>query len=271
MKFTRLILFFGAFAFAAPITLLAAPNEIRMATTTSTEASGLLGALLPQFEKNSGIRVRVIAVGTGQALKLGERGDVDVVLVHSRLDEDKFMADGFGSARYDVMYNDFVVVGPANDPAAIKQRTSAAAALAAIAGAREKFVSRGDDSGTHKKELSLWKEARTKPSGAWYVSAGQGMGEVLTMAGNMRAYTLTDRATFLAYRGKVGLDVIVSERPGLFNPYGVMPINPAKHPHVNHVGATQFAKWLVSPGGREAIRALKVDGVSLFTPGAPPA
>lgn len=255
-----------------------ATNELRMATTTSTEASGLLGVILPLFEKETGISVRVIAVGTGQALKLGERGDVDIVLVHARPDEDKFMAQGFGSVRYDVMYNDFIIVGPKSDPAKLKGLKSAAAALKSIADANAsvntsinaKFVSRGDDSGTHKKELSLWKEVAMTPKGSWYIEAGQGMGEVLAMAGNLQAYTLTDRGTFLAYRGRVGLETIVSEVPGLFNPYGIMPVNPAKHPHVKHEAAMKLANWIVSPQGREAILSLKIESQPLFTPGVPP-
>lgn len=247
-----------------------AVNEIRMATTTSTEASGLMGAVLPRFEKATGIKVRVISVGTGQALKLGERGDVDIVMVHSRPDEDKFMAEGFGSIRRDVMYNDFVIVGPKDDPARIRGQASAALALKDVAERGAKFVSRGDDSGTHKKELALWAEAGVRPQGSWYLQAGQGMGEVLTISGNLRAYTLSDRGTFLAYRGRVGLDVIVSQLPGLYNPYGIMPVNPARHPHVKHEAALKFADWIVSPAGQDAIRSLTVDGVALFTPGAPP-
>ena len=245
-------------------------KELRMATTTSTEASGLLGVLLPLFEKDTGIKVRVVSVGTGQALKLGERGDVDIVLVHSRPDEDRFMAQGFGSVRRDVMYNDFIIVGPKDDPAGVRGQRSAALALKRIADKQQKFVSRGDDSGTHKKELGLWKDVAIQPRGGWYVEAGQGMGEVLTMAGNLRAYTLSDRGTFLAYRGRVGLDVVVSEVPGLFNPYGIMPVNPAKHPHVKHDLAVKLADWIVSPSGQNAIRSRKVDGQSLFTPGVPP-
>lgn len=247
-----------------------APKELRLATTTSTEASGLLGVLVPRFEAASGVKVRVISVGTGQALKLAERGDVDVVLVHSRPDEDRFMAAGFGSARYDAMYNDFILVGPASDPANLRGMNNATTALTKIAAGEHRFVSRGDDSGTHKKEMTLWKEAAITPKGAWYVASGQGMGEVLTMAGNLGAYALTDRGTYLAYRGKVGLIVVVEQLPGLYNPYGVMPVNPQKHPHVNHAAAEKFSRWLISPTGRTAIGSLKVDGQALFTPGAPP-
>ncbi len=250
-------------------------GEIRLATTTSTEASGLLAVILPKFEAASGIRVRAISVGTGQALKLGERGDVDVVLVHSRPDEDKFMLQGFGSARYDVMYNDFVIVGPKSDPAKIMGLKNASEALKKIAQSQSRFVSRGDDSGTHKKELAIWKSVAmpsdgVKPNGKWYVEAGQGMGEVLTMAANMNAYTLADRGTYLAYRGKTNLDVLVSQVPGLYNPYGVMVVNVKKHPHVRHEAALAFANWLTSLAGQEAIRSLKVDGQLLFVPGAPP-
>ena len=268
-----LLLLAGA-ASAQPAKAHKAAIEIRMATTTSTEASGLLGVILPLFTRDTGIHVHVISVGTGQALKLGERGDVDIVLVHSRPDEDKFMAQGFGSVRYDVMYNDFIIVGAKSDPAKLRGLKNAASALKTIFDAQAKFISRGDDSGTHKKELALWKEVgidlKIVPKGGWYIEAGQGMGEVLAMAGNLQAYTLSDRGTFNAYRGRVGLDVIVSEVPGLFNPYGIMPVNPAKHPHVNHAAAMKLADWIVSPAGRQAILSLKIDGQPLFTPGAPP-
>ena len=287
---TILALFLSAFAVLGTLSQTLAAEakkpstEIRLATTTSTEASGLLAVILPLFERDSGIRVQVISVGTGQALKLGERGDVDIVLVHSRPDEDKFMAAGFGSVRYDVMYNDFIIVGPQNDPAKLRGLRSASSALQVIAEANAvspmpssptaKFISRGDDSGTHKKELALWNEVGIIPkdikSKPWYIEAGQGMGEVLTMAGNLQAYTLSDRGTFNAYRNRVGLDVIVSEVPGLFNPYGIMPVNPAKHAHTKHEAAMKFANWIVSSAGRAAILSLKVDSQSLFTQGTPP-
>ncbi len=245
-------------------------SEIKLATTTSTEASGLLGLILPQFEKASGVKVKVISVGTGQALKLAERGDVDVLLVHSRPDEDKYMAAGFGTVRRDVMYNDFIIVGPKSDVAKLRGEKNASAALRRIAQTESKFISRGDDSGTHKKELSLWQEVSIVPKGKWYLEVGQGMGETLTMAGNMGAYTLTDRGTFLAHRARLGLEVIVSEVPGLFNPYGIMDVNPAKHPHAKQAEALKLIEWIVSPAGRMAILSLKVDGASLFTPGAAP-
>jgi tungstate transport system substrate-binding protein len=249
---------------------LALANEIKMATTTSTEASGLLGVILPQFEKASGIKVKVISVGTGQALKLAERGDVDVVLVHSRPDEDKYMAAGFGTIRRDVMYNDFIIVGPKGDPAKLRGEKNAALALKRIAETESRFVSRGDDSGTHKKELALWKSVMITPKGKWYMEVGQGMGETLTMAGNLKAYTLSDRGTFLAHRARVGLEIVASQVPGLYNPYGIMDVNPAKHPHAQHKGALKLIDWIVSTEGQAAIASLKVDGVTLFTPGPAP-
>lgn len=265
----KAILRLAAILFAS-VSICSTAAEIKMATTTSTEASGLLGLILPQFEKATGIKVSVISVGTGQALKLAERGDVDVVLVHSRPDEDKYMAAGFGTVRRDVMYNDFIIVGPKADPAKLRGEKNAAAALKKIAETESRFVSRGDDSGTHKKELALWRDVMIAPKGKWYLEVGQGMGETLTMAGNLGAYTLSDRGTFLAHRARVGLDVIVTQVPGLFNPYGIMDVNPAKHPHVKQREALKLIDWIVSPAGRAAIQSLKVDGVSLFTPGLLP-
>jgi tungstate transport system substrate-binding protein len=244
--------------------------EIRLATTTSTEASGLLKIILPAFEKASGLKVKVVSVGTGQALKLAERGDVDVVLVHSRLDEDRYMANGFGTVRRNVMYNDFIIVGPKNDPAQLRQEKDAIAAMKRIAVTESPFVSRGDDSGTHKKELQLWRDVMISPKGKWYKEVGQGMGETLTIAGNLGAYTLSDRGTFLAHRARVGLEVVVTQVPGLYNPYGIMDVNPAKHPHAKQAEALKLINWIVSNEGQAAIRSLKVDGVSLFLPGLPP-
>jgi tungstate transport system substrate-binding protein len=259
------------FIFAsAAVNVCAAPSDIKLATTTTTEASGLIGRILPLFEKNTGIKVKVISVGTGQALKLAERGDVDVVLVHARPDEDKYMADGFGTIRRDVMYNDFVIVGSPLDPAKIRGENNALAALKKIAQTQSRFVSRGDDSGTHKKELSLWRQLNLVPSGKWYFEVGQGMGETLTMADNLGAYTMSDRATFLSQRNRVGLELMVSQATGLYNPYGIMDVNPAKHPHVKHSAALKLIDWIACAEGRAAIASLKVNGVSLFTPGAPP-
>ncbi len=245
----------------------AAP-DLRLATTTSTENSGLLNAILPLFESKYGTKVRVISVGSGKAMKLGENGDVDVVLVHSRADEERFVAAGFGVNRRDVMYNDFIIVGPKSDPAGIRGG-DVRKAFQGIAAAGSRFVSRGDDSGTHKMEQSYWKAAGVEPAAmSGYVSAGLGMGEVLIMAAEMRGYTLTDRATFAAYRAKTGLEILVSGDPRLLNPYGVIAVNPARHPQVNHAGATQFIEWLTSSEGQAAIAAFRVNGEQLFFPNA---
>ena len=239
---------------------------LRLATTTSTENSGLLRAILPKFEAASGMRVQVISVGTGKAMKLGENGDVDVVLVHSRPDEDRFVAQGFGVERRDVMYNDFVLVGPRSDPARVAGMRDVVAAFRRILEARAVFVSRGDDSGTDKMEKSYWEQVGRRPEGRQYLSAGQGMGEVLTMAANLDAYTLSDRATFGAYRPRVGLDIMVEGDRRLFNPYGVIAVNPARYRDVNHRGAMQFIEWLTGPEGRRAIAEFRVNGEQLFFP-----
>jgi tungstate transport system substrate-binding protein len=241
-----------------------AVEHLRLATTTSTENSGLLAELLPPFEQANDCKVDVIAVGTGKAIKLGETGDVDVVLVHARSKEDKFVADGFGVDRRDVMYNDFVMLGPTGDPAGIQGMRDAAAAMGKIAAAKATFVSRGDDSGTHTREKQLWKAAGVSPSGDWYLEAGRGMGEVITMATERGGYTLSDRGTYLAYMTKTDLKIAVEGDPGLFNPYGVIMVNPAKHPHVK-VGLTQkFMDFLVSEQGRQLITSYKVNGNQLF-------
>ena len=239
---------------------------LRLATTTSTENSGLLRAILPQFEAASGLKVQVISVGTGKAMKLGENGDVDVVLVHSRPDEDRFVAAGFGVERRDVMYNDFVLVGPRSDPAKVRGMKDVLAAFRRILDAGATFVSRGDDSGTDKMEKSYWGMVGARPDGRQYLSAGQGMGEVLTMAGNQRAYTLTDRATYGAYRTRIGLDILVEGDPRMFNPYGVIAVNPARYRDVNFTGAMQFIEWLTGAEGRRAIAGFRVNGEQLFYP-----
>ncbi|MEY4729918.1 MAG: hypothetical protein RL020_1076 [Pseudomonadota bacterium] len=243
-------------------------NVLRMATTTSTENSGLLKHLLPPFEAKCGCRVDVISVGSGKAMKLGENGDVDVVLVHSRADEDKFMAANHGVNRRDVMYNDFVIVGPKADPAAIRGMTDVLQGMKKIHESKSKFISRGDESGTHKMELGLWKAASIEANGPWYASTGQGMGEVLTMAAQMEGYTLTDRATYSAYRSKTGLEILVSGDPKLFNPYGVMAVNPQKYSAVNAAGATQFIEWVTSSEGQNRIADFKINGEQLFFPNA---
>ena len=253
--------------FFAHAALQAAP-DIRMATTTSTEASGLLAVILPQFEAKYGGKVRVVAVGSGAAMKIGESGDADVLLVHARALEDKFMAAGFGGERRDVMYNDFVLVGPARDPAALRGGRDALEAIKKIAASGAKFISRGDESGTHEMEKSYWKSAAIEPKGGWYVSAGQGMGPVLTMAGELNAYALTDRATYAAYRDRTGLQVLVEGDARMFNPYGVITINPQRYTNLNHAGAQAFAAWITSAEGQAAVAAFKINGVQMFFPNA---
>jgi tungstate transport system substrate-binding protein len=244
----------------------AAEGMLRLATTTSTENSGLLRAILPQFEAASGLKVQVISVGTGKAMKLGENGDVDVVLVHSRPDEDRFVAQGYGVNRADVMYNDFIVVGPRADPAKVGGMRDVIAALRRILEAKAVFVSRGDDSGTDKMEKAYWQEIGRRPEGRQYLSAGQGMGEVLTMAGNLNAYTLSDRATYGAYRSRVDLEILVEGDRRLFNPYGVIAVNPARYKDANFAGAMKFIDWLTGADGRKAIADFRVNGEQLFFP-----
>jgi len=252
----------------APAATRPAPvvTTIRMATTTSTENSGLLAVLLPAFKAATGVEVQVIAVGTGKAIKHGENGDVDVLLVHDPEAEEKFVAQGCGVARVAVMYNDFVIVGPPADPAGLKGGTDAAAGLAKIAAAQAPFISRGDASGTHVKEQTLWKSAGVNPEGSWYISAGQGMGPVLIMADEKRAYTLADRATYTAYGEKVDLAIVCEGDRRLFNPYSVIAVNPARQPHVKRAGAQAFIDYITSPAGQAVIAGFKVKGQQLFTP-----
>jgi tungstate transport system substrate-binding protein len=251
---------------ASPLAL--AQNVIRMSTTTSTENSGLLKYLIPIFEAKTGTKVNIIAVGTGKALELGKNGDVDVCLVHARKLEDQFVADGWGIDRHDVMYNDFIVVGPVSDPAHVKGMTDVMAAFRKIAESNVKFISRGDNSGTDVMEKAYWKDVGTKPQGTNYVSAGLGMGEVLNMAAEMNAYTLTDRATYGAYKAKTGLAILVQGDKRMFNPYGIIAVNPAKHPGINYKGATLLINWITSPEGQATIAAFKPDGEQLFFPDA---
>jgi tungstate transport system substrate-binding protein len=243
--------------------------KLTLATTTSTENSGLLAYLLPFFEEESGVTIEVIAVGTGQALQLGEDGNADVLMVHARAREDAFMDAGHGVRREDLMYNDFVIVGPASDPAGIQGMKKAPKALANIAEAGAAFVSRGDDSGTHTKEKAIWAEAGVEPEGDWYISAGQGMGAVLTMADEQQAYTMSDRATYLA-RTLEGTElvILVEGDPILFNPYGVMAVNPDKNPQINSELANQFIDWLIALPTQEKIAEFGVAefGAPLFTP-----
>ena len=263
--FTRRVLVFLA-SFAATAALATDLGTLRLATTTSTENSGLLREIIPKFERASGLKVHVISVGTGKAMKLGENGDVDVILVHSRPDEDLFVAQGYGVNRRDVMYNDFVVVGPRDDPANVRGTRDALRAFRKIYEASAPFVSRGDDSGTDKMEKAYWQTLGARPQGRRYLSVGQGMGEVLTMAGNVGGYTLSDRATYSAYRTRVGLDILVEGDRKMFNPYGVIAVNPARYPDTNFKGAMQFIDWITGPEGRRAITDFKVNGEQLFFP-----
>jgi tungstate transport system substrate-binding protein len=250
------------------VSAAAQARDIRMSTTTSTENSGLLKALLPVFEKKHGVKVHVISVGTGKALELGKNGDVDVVLVHARPSEDKFVADGHGVNRRDVMYNDFILVGAQEDPLSLRGSRDVIAAFRKLGGGRAKFISRGDNSGTDQMEKSYWKEAGVAPKGAWFVSAGLGMGEVLTMAGEMKAYTLSDRATFGAYRAKTGLEILVQGDAKMFNPYGIIAVSPKKYPDINHEGAMKLIDWITSPEGQGLIAGFRVNGEQLFFPSA---
>ena len=243
-------------------------GDIRMSTTTSTDNSGLLRAILPAFEKKYGVKVQIIPVGTGKALKIAENGDVDLTLVHARKAEDAFVAAGHGVNRRDVMYNDFVLVGPADDPAGIRGMKDVIEAMRKLNQSGARFVSRGDDSGTHKMELSYWKLAGVHPGGAAYLSAGQGMGEVLTMSASLRGYTLTDRATYAAYRSRTGLEILVEGDPRLFNPYGIIAVNPKKYPGINYRGAMMLIDWITSAEGQQLIANFKIEGAQMFFPSA---
>jgi len=258
------LLVLSSFSFAL------AGERLKLSTTTSTENSGLLYALLPPFEKMFNIKVDVIPVGTGKALKLAENGDVDVTMVHARSLEDKFVDEDYGVNRRDVMYNDFVIIGPKSDPAGIKGAKTAAEAFKLISQNKATFISRGDRSGTYVKELNIWEEAGIKPSGTWYLEAGKGMGDVLIMANEKMAYTLTDRGTYLAFIGgkKIELPVVFEGDPFLFNPYGIIAVNPAKHPHVNYIKAMALIGWITSPDGQKIIKDFGKSkfGQPLFVP-----
>jgi tungstate transport system substrate-binding protein len=245
-----------------------AQQTIRLSSTTSTDNSGLFMHLLPAFEASSGIKVHVIAVGSGKALELAKNGDVDVTLVHARSAEDQFVADGHGIDRRDVMYNDFVLVCPQSDPAAIGGGKDVVAALAKIARSPVKFISRGDNSGTDLMEKSYWKMAGVLPEPARYLSAGLGMGEVLTMAGELQACTLSDRATYSSYRARTGLAIMVQGDKRMFNPYGIIAVNPARHPGVRYKAARQLIDWITSPAGQQRIASFRPGGQQLFFPSA---
>lgn len=261
---------FGALL-AASTLAHAAERFITVASTTSTEQSGLFKHLLPAFEKQSGIQVRVVAVGTGQALDMGRRGDADVVFVHDQAAEAKFVAEGYGMRRHDVMYNDFILVGPKSDPATVHGGRDSVAALKRIEAVKAPFASRGDKSGTHAAELRLWQDAGVDPArgkGSWYRETGSGMGPTLNTAAAMNAYALTDRGTWLSFRNRGALAVAVEGDQRLFNQYGVMLVNPAKHPHVKREAGQQFVDWLISPEGQKTIADYRIDGERLFFPNA---
>ena len=263
------------FAVVATITLVAAApalaqdKSIVVASTTSTQDSGLFGHILPLFKAKTGIAVKVVAQGTGQALDTGRRGDADVLFVHAKAQEEKFVADGFGVKRYPVMYNDFVLIGPKSDPAGIKGMTDVAEALKAIKSKGAPFISRGDRSGTHIAELDLWKAAGIdigKEKGPWYKEIGQGMGAALNTASAANAYVLADRGTWLSFKNRGDLDILVAGDKRLFNQYGVILVNPAKHPHVKKELGQQFIDWLISDEGQNAIADYKIDGEQVFWP-----
>jgi len=258
---------------AVPLAARAEDKFIVVQSTTSTQNSGLFEHILPKFKERTGIDVRVVAVGTGQALNNAAKGDGDVVLVHSKPDEEKFVADGWGVKRHDVMYNDFIIVGPASDPAKIAGLKSAAEGFKKIAAAEAPFASRADDSGTHKAELKLWQDAGIDPkpaSGQWYLETGSGMGATLNTAVGKQAYTLTDRGTWLSFANKDNFKVLVEGDPKLFNQYGVILVNPAKHPNVKAKDGQAFIDWLIGPEGQAAIASYKIDGQQLFFPDASP-
>jgi tungstate transport system substrate-binding protein len=246
-------------------------KSIVVSSTTSTQDSGLFGSILPMFKAKTGIDVRVVAQGTGQALDTGRRGDADVVFVHARSLEEKFIAEGFGVKRFDVMYNDFVLVGPKADPAKVKGGKDILSALEAIHGKGAAFVSRGDKSGTHAAELALWKAANLDPAVAkpsWYKEIGQGMGAALNTANAMPAYLLADRGTWISFKNKGDMEIVIEGDQRLFNQYGIILVNPAKHPNVKKELGQAFIDWILSDDGQNAIRAYKIEGQQLFFPNA---
>jgi tungstate transport system substrate-binding protein len=250
---------------------LAQERTITVASTTSTEQSGLFGHILPIFTRETGITVRVVALGTGQALDVGRRGDADVLFVHDRVAEQRFVTEGYGGPRHHVMYNDFVIVGPAADPAHVAGTTDTVAALRRIAETRSPFISRGDRSGTNAAELRLWRAAGIDPvqgRGQWYREVGQGMGPALNTATAQNAYILTDRGTWLNFRNRQALKIAVEGDTRLFNQYGVMLVNPQRHPHVKVADGQRFIDWIISPAGQAAIATYKINGEQLFFPNA---
>src|SRR5216117_1908956 len=268
---TRRLLIAAAAGLAFAGSAYAQDKSIVVASTTSTQDSGLFGHILPMFKAKTGIDVKVVAQGTGQALDTARRGDADVVFVHAKLAEEKFLAEGFGVKRYPVMYNDFVLIGPKGDPAGIKGSKDIVAALGAIRAKGADFISRGDKSGTHLAELNLWKVAGidiAKDKGPWYKEIGQGMGAALNTASASNAYVLADRGTWLSFKNRGDLAIAVAGDKRLFNQYGVMLVNPEKHPHVKKALGQAFIDWLVSPEGQNAIADYKINGQELFFPNA---
>lgn len=264
---SRLLNILRTVALALLATQAMAAESIVLASTTSTEQSGLFGHILPMFEKKTGIAIKVVALGTGQALDTGRRGDADVLLVHDRPAEDKFVAEGFGAYRKDVMYNDFVVVGPGADPAATQSAKDTEEAFRRIAAKSATFISRGDKSGTHAAELRFWKAVNVTPQGQpWYKEAGSGMGPTLNMAAGVDGYTLADRGTWANFKNRQNLQITYQGDKRLFNPYGVILVNPAKHPHVKQAAAERFIHWLTSEEGSQAIASYKLAGEQVFFP-----
>ncbi len=252
---------------AAPV----APRRLRLATTTSLDNSGLTSVLLPPFEKRYGVRIDVIAVGTGRALQLGRDGDVDVLIVHHPEGEAKFIAEGAGVNHRRFMRNDFLILGPEADPAGLRKASDVARALTAIAVTKKPFVSRGDDSGTHRKEQALWKAASVEPAGRWYIEAGQGMSITLMMADEKQAYVLADRGTYLAFKDKIKLVPLHEGDPALRNPYAIIAVNPARWRHANYLDAMLLVGWVTSPEGQKIIGDFRLGGERLFVPDAVPA
>lgn len=261
MKFRQIII---ALLLFVSFMIHSQENRLKLATTTSTENSGLLDYLLPIFEKDTGIKVDVISVGTGKALKLGENGDVDVVLVHARSLEDKFVQDGFGVNRKDVMYNDFIILGPKKDPAKIKKAKNSVDAFKKIANKKAVFISRGDKSGTHVKELELWEKSGIKPNSKWYKESGLGMEEAINMANNELGYVLSDRGTYLSVKTKTDLTICFEGDKDLFNPYGIIAVNPANKDYIKYDFAMKFIEWMTSSNGQKLINDFKIEGEQLF-------
>jgi tungstate transport system substrate-binding protein len=271
MKIRRFLMLSLLMAMGSGFTLAADESFITVASTTSTENSGLFEYLLPKFQEQTGIEVRVVAVGTGQAIELAKNGDADVLFVHHTPSEEEFVAEGHGVERSDVMYNDFVIVGPASDPAGIKGMEDVSVALEKIAEKQTAFASRGDDSGTHKKELSLWEETGVNiqnASGDWYRETGSGMGATLNIASGMNAYALTDRATWLQFGNRGDLEILVEGDAKLFNQYGIILVSPVKHPHIKKDLGQKFVGWILSEEGQELIGAYKIEGQQAFFPNA---